>query len=291
MPNEFVARNGFISKQDSIVTGSVNATAGVYGSITSASYSITASYGNLALSASYVASAISSSYSLFSVTSSNTVTASVYALPSYAPTVGLQSPFSSYISPYYCWTETTGSFLSRAIGLDNIIVTPILINKSCILSKIGLSIASTSSGVATTVNLGIYNDNGAMLPSTLIQSLGNISTTSSSLQFIETSPNPTLSLDAKKIYWLAFSGDNALRVGIPSHDNVLLNPLLGIEITSSLPVAGQYITYKNITNYGTQSAGSNITLPSSLGQVASTYTVYSYSSASSYIGPIINVTY
>ena len=86
MPNEFVARNGFISNSDSIVTGSVSATAGVYGNMTSASYSITASYGNTVLTASFVGSAVSSSYSLFAVTSSNTVTASVYALPSYAPT-------------------------------------------------------------------------------------------------------------------------------------------------------------------------------------------------------------
>ena len=289
MPNEFVTRNGFISKNNSVVSGSVLASAGVYGNITSASYSVTASYSNLAATASYVFSAISSSYSSYAVTSSVTTTASRYVKPSYAPTTGLQ--FNTYISPYYCWSETTGSSLSTAVGLDTIYVTPILINKSCNLSKIGLSIASTSSGVATTVNLGIYRDNGAMLPSTLIQSLGNISTTSASLQFIETSPNPSMSLDAKTIYWLAFSGDNALRVAIPSHDNVLLNPLLGIEITSSLPVAGQYITYKNISNYSTQSIGSNITLPSSLGQDVTTYRVYSYNSASSYIGPIINVIY
>jgi len=287
MSNEFVARNGFISKQDSVVTGSISATAGVYGSITSASYSVTASYGNSVLTASYVASAISSSYSLFAVTSSNTVTASVYALPSYAPTVGL----NTYISPYICWTETTGAFLSQAVGLDNIVVTPVLINKSCNLAAVGLSFASTSSGVATTASLGLYRDNGAMLPSTLIQSLGNISTTSSTLQYIEIMPNPSISLDAKNIYWLAFVGDNALRVGIPSHNNMLLNPLLGVDVSASFPAAGQYISYKNISNYMTRSAGSSITMPSSLGQLTAGYTVYSYNSASSYIGPIINVTY
>jgi hypothetical protein len=287
MPNEFVARNGFISNNNSEITGSIITTGGIYGNITSASYADTASFGTSVLTASYVLSAITSSYSDYAVTSSTTVTASVYALPSYAPTVGL----NTYISPYLCWTETTGAFLSQPIGLDNIVVTPVLINRTCNLFSVGLSFASTASGVPTTASLGLYRDNGSMLPSTLIQSLGNIATTSSTLQYIEVMPAPSISLNAKNIYWLAFVGDAALRVGIPTHNNMLLNPLLGVDVTASFPAANTFISYKNISNYVTRSVGSSTTLPSTLGQSTTTYTIYSYDSASSYIGPIINVTY
>jgi len=44
MANEFIARNGLISQNNTTITGSLNVTGGVTGSISSASYALTASY-------------------------------------------------------------------------------------------------------------------------------------------------------------------------------------------------------------------------------------------------------
>lgn len=286
MPNEFVARNGFISNNDSVITGSLTVTGGLTGSILSASYSITASYSLNTATASYVVSAISASYSNYAVTSSYAATASVRLQPSYAPTIGLQT----YIGPYLCATETTVTSLSSQVGLDRIVVTPILINRDCTLIGMGVSLASTSSGVTTNARLGLYSDNGSMLPDTLISDLTYVSTTSASAQYKELGCN--IPLKAKTIYWVAVSGDNALRLPIPTFNNALLNPLLGYQMSSSgISANGNNICVLNISNYVTQSVGSNTNLPSSLSQIASTYTVASYLSASSYIGPILNVSY
>jgi len=55
MANEFVIKNGFHSKGDSQVTGSLSISSGITGSLLgSASYALTASYVNLAISASYI---------------------------------------------------------------------------------------------------------------------------------------------------------------------------------------------------------------------------------------------
>jgi hypothetical protein len=281
MPNEFVTRNGFISKNNSVVSGSISATLGITGSVLSASYSVTAAYSINTATASFVQSAISASYTLSSETASFAVTAAVRLLPEYAPTVGLQT----YIGPYLCASETSASFLSTAVGLDNIVVTPILINRDCLLTGVAVSIASTASGVPTTASLGIYTDNGSMLPNSLITNLLPVSTTSASAQYKEVGGN-NIPLKAKNIYWIAISGDNALRLPIPSFNNTLLNPLLGYQLSGS-----GFTAVRNISNYVTQSAGSSISLPNTLSQDASTYTVTSFLSASSYIGPILNVTY
>jgi hypothetical protein len=286
MPNEFVTRNGFISKNDSTITGSLTVTGGLTGSILSASYAITASYSPNSVTASYVVSAITASYSSYAVTASYALSASVRLKPSYAPTVGLQT----YIGPYLCASETSASFLSSQVGLDNIVLTPILINRDCTLVGVGVSLASTASGVTTNARLGLYADSGIMLPGSRISDLAFVNTTSASAQYKEIGCN--IPLSAKTIYWVAVVGDNALRLPIPSFNNTLLNPLLGYQLTSSGATTAQSnICVMNITNYVTASIGSNTSLPSSLSQVASTYTICSYFSASSYIGPIINVTY
>lgn len=287
MPNEFVARNGFISKNNSVITGSLTATLGITGSILSASYSVTSSYSLTAATASYVISAISASITNFAETSSYAVTASVHLSPEYAPTVGLQT----YIGPYICASETSASFLSQPVGLDNIVTTPILINRKCTLVGIGVSLASTASGVLTRARLGLYTDSGNMLPQTLINDFAFVDTTSASAQYKELSCN--ISLNPKTIYWVAISGDNALRLPIPAINNTLLNPLLGYQMTGSglTGLAATYISVLNVSNYVTQSVGSNAALPSTLSQSPLTYTASAYFSASAYIGPILNVSY
>ena len=87
MPNEFVARNGIIALNNSIVTGSLNVTAGITGSLFgTSSHAVTASFfgGSIstAVSASYASSSTSASYASSSTSASyalnagNTQTAS-----------------------------------------------------------------------------------------------------------------------------------------------------------------------------------------------------------------------
>jgi hypothetical protein len=289
MSNEFVARNGFISNNDSVITGSLTVTNGLYGSTNTASYAISSSTSINAATASYVVSVISSSYSSYAETASNAITASVYLKPAYAPTPGI-----GYISPSLCFSEVTGAYMST-VGLDNIVLSPFLVNKDCTISRIGLSFASTSSGVTTTAKIAIYTDSGKMLPNTLLnnQSFGVITTTSSSMQYLESDPPllTTFNLSAKTIYWIAVVGDNALRLPVPTINNGMYNPLLGVDITGSGTAFPNLIAVRNITNYVYPSGGAWITFPSSLPQTASLYTVNSRASQSMYVLPILNVTY
>jgi hypothetical protein len=63
MANEFVIKNGFHSQGNSQITGSLDVSGGITGSILgSSSYALTASYVNLAQTASYVLNAVSASY-------------------------------------------------------------------------------------------------------------------------------------------------------------------------------------------------------------------------------------
>jgi hypothetical protein len=289
MPNEFVARNGFISKNDSVITGSLIVTNGLYGNTNTASYAVSSSVSINAATASYVVSVISSSYTSYAETASYSQTASVYAKPSYSPTPGI-----GYISPSLCFSEVTGAYMST-VGLDNIILSPFLTHKDCTIATIGLSFASTSSGVTTTAKIGIYTDSGNMLPKDLLnnQSFGVITTTSSSMQYLESDPPllTTFNLNAKTIYWIAVVGDNALRLPVPTINNGMYNPLLGVDITGSGTAFPNLIGVKNITNYVYPSGGAITTLPSSLPQTPASYTVNSRASQSMYVLPILNVTY
>jgi hypothetical protein len=294
MPNEFVARKGFISKGDSNITGSLITTGGLTGSILSASYSITASYSQNTDTASYVVSAISASYSSYAVTSSYTLTASAWSKPSYAPTQTI-----GYITPQVAFGEITGSIGSRP-GIDNILTTPFIVHKDCTLGTVMVTMCSSGSGISTSASVGIYSDNGGTLPQTLISSLGFAATNSSSLfQHIPLQPSnllPPVQLKAKTIYWVAIVGDNGLVLPIINSTipNLVYNPILGVELTASALVSGFFPAIKNITSYGyvsTSAGNPAIGLPSTLPQTATSYVVNSYTTQSSFILPLISVTY
>jgi hypothetical protein len=77
MPNEFIARNGVIALNNSTVTGSLNVTAGITGSLLgTASYATQALTASNANTASYIITANTASYVLQAVSSSYSLTAS-----------------------------------------------------------------------------------------------------------------------------------------------------------------------------------------------------------------------
>ena len=81
MANEFVARNGLIAQNNSTVTGSLNVTGGITGSLLG-----TASYANEALSSSFASTALSSSYSLTATSASHANNAGNSTSSSFATT-------------------------------------------------------------------------------------------------------------------------------------------------------------------------------------------------------------
>ena len=68
MANEFIARNGLIAKSDSTITGSLNVTTGITGSVFG-----TSSWASNSTTASYVQNADSSSVAILAQTSSYTL--------------------------------------------------------------------------------------------------------------------------------------------------------------------------------------------------------------------------
>jgi hypothetical protein len=114
MPNEFVARNGIIALNNSIITGSLNVTQGVTASLFG-----TASWANNATTASYVLNAVSASYALSASQAQNAVTAS-YVLnavsASYALTSSnVQGGLSRYIPVWSTNTKLTSSVIYQNI--------------------------------------------------------------------------------------------------------------------------------------------------------------------------------
>lgn len=284
MSNEFVARNGFISKQDSEITGSLTVTNGLTGSVLSASYSVTASYSNTSVSASYVLSALTASYATYAVTTSYALTASAGLDTAYAITQPT-TPNIGYISPNMCMTEVTGS--ATAIpGLDNIIVIPFLVYADCVLTGSGLTFGSTGSGVETKARLGIYADNGNMLPGNRIQDIGFLSSSVTTIAYQQLNANPAITLKAKQVYWTVVVGDNALKLPVPRLVNGMYNPILQVQITGS-----GLTSHRNIFSYGFVSGGAATNLPLTMSATTTAYTVNSYFTSSGFIGPILKVVY
>jgi hypothetical protein len=135
--------------------------------------------------------------------------------------------------------------------------------------------------------MGVYADNGNMLPGTLIQDFGFVSSSLTSLVFRPLNSSPNIQLKAKTVYWTAVVGDNALRLPVPFAVNGMYNPILQVEISSS----GTTFSHKNIFSYGFVSGGAATNLPLTMSSTASAYTVNSFFTASGYIGPLIKIKY
>jgi hypothetical protein len=282
MPNEFVTRNGFISNSGSVITGSLTTTGGLTGSVLSASYSVSASFSQNSTTASYVISAVSASYASSSLSSSYALTASAGLDTSYESSQPI-TPGFGYVTPSMCFTEVTGAY-TAVPGLNNIILTPFLVYMDCTLTGSGLTFGSTGSGVLTTARMGIYADNGSMLPGALIQDLGPVSSSVTTLVY--SAVTSSIKLNAKTVYWTAVVGDAALKLPVPLAVNGLYNPILQVFVTSSGATS-----HRNIFSYGIVSGSSSSGLPANLPSTTASYTVNSYFTASGFIGPVLNIVY
>jgi hypothetical protein len=124
MANEFIIRKGFISLTDSQITGSLNVTAGITGSLlgtasfaTSASYALSASYSLTATSASYASSSTSASYAgTASVLLGSVVSASYAATASYVVNALTASYIVTAQTASYVLNAVSASFASTSIS-------------------------------------------------------------------------------------------------------------------------------------------------------------------------------
>jgi hypothetical protein len=130
MPNEFVARNGIIALNNSIVTGSLNVTAGITGSLFgTSSHAVTASFfgGSIstATSASYASSSTSASYALNAGNSISSSFATNAGSASYALNAG---------------NAQSSSFASTASSADNFTVRNTLTATTIVVQTITSSV-------------------------------------------------------------------------------------------------------------------------------------------------------
>jgi len=182
MANEFIARNGLIAQNNSTVTGSLNVTGGITGSLLGTAS--TASYVNTAQTASYILNAVSASFA----------TTSSYALSaSYAPDTTF---------PYTGSAKITGSLgvtgsISTTSTLDVAGTTTLSGNLTSSANTLSTGIITISRGIDAYVsNLNI-----------------NSGTSNTSVfQFNTDQPNSKVILDSRNNYSMGFYTNDVERL-------------------------------------------------------------------------------
>lgn len=315
MANEFIVRNGFTSKFDVVVSGSLLVTSGITGSLATASYAITAGFSLQSLSASLTNTIATSSYSTFALTSSQATLGSFVPQYSsnYTTTPASASLYTSlvgghgFLSPMYTPHVTTNAAQNNR-QLNTIYLTPLYINSNCVVKRIGIPVQRSAATVG--VRLGIYTNSNSMLPENNILD-ENLTPIANLRVFHDVAVSSTVNLQAGEIYWLASmltgpvaqppAGSNINYLSIQWLDtafslsafNRIINPLLG----SSTPVNQNAIRHISYYSYVTATTSS---LPSTLPQTALSYTPYAYgeklsiggvNSTNAFIPPMIQVSY
>jgi hypothetical protein len=318
MANEFIIREGLVSKSDVTITGSLTVVGGITSSLATASYAITASYSNNSLTASLVSTIPTSSYTVFAESASLATLGSF--VPSYVKNYtatqlepnNITGSFGiGYLSPMP--TPINNTQTAQANRQSNTMyLTPIYINSNCTVRKIG--VLSQRGGTNNTVRLGLYTNSNLMLPETNL--FDTFVTPTATARFYETTLDTPINLQAGEIYWIASmlcggtifvngvgvvqnivyrTVDTTLLILPQSGINKMFNQLLG----SSIPTDQNAI--KGVSYYA-YTVASTASLQATLPQTPGSYTVYSYgarfsnavqgtSYSTTFIPPMIYVTY
>jgi hypothetical protein len=230
----FIANSGLISKDNSIITGSLSITNGITGSLFgTASYVITSSYSLSSATASYtLATSIdSSSYSLTTVSASLASTASTVNGLYYGPTqnIGYLSP-NTYLGS--CVAAGNFAVVNATTVFNGTFLTPILINKPCTLVTMSI-VGGTSNN--TTCSFGLYtNSTSSNLPEYLLAEGVLRSAAVTGPAIFNVSNFTPIKLQANTVYWIAFltnapGGNTAFKFlnGTIGQNFMSINPLLG----------------------------------------------------------------
>lgn len=241
----FIINNGLISRDSSVITGSLNVTSGITASFFgTASYVITSSYSLSSATASYtVATSIaSSSYALTTVSASIAQTASTVNGLFFGPTQNI-----GFLSPnIYIGSATNNGAIQSTGSYAGTLLTPIMINKPCTLVTMSIVGAASSN---TTCSLGIYtNSTASNLPEYLLAEgiLRSAAVGSGAAPVVFNVSNFTpIKLQANTVYWVAFLANATgaftrfIYMGANYAANVnnsIINPLLGNRISVSASV-------------------------------------------------------
>lgn len=127
------------------------------------------------------------------------------------------------ISGYYYRTSGGSLVTTSAAVLNSVYYVPLSIITSGTFDRITLKTGSTYSGTGS-VRMGIYNNDGAYKPSTVLLDAGTVATTAANIVY-EITISQTLSAGS---YWLAFVVQTAPTV----------STYVGIGSTSGYPIAG-----------------------------------------------------
>jgi len=290
MANEFIIREGFNSKSDVIVTGSLTATS-ITGSLITASYADTASYSFNSTTASLIQNITSASYATTAL-SASIASASYKTLNNsaslYAPN-GISSSLwtttfgnNGYISSTFFNTNgnmTAASASLRAAYANNIFLHPVYINKTGTLARFAIFGNLTGATPATSWRVAVYSNSNLMLPQTKLFEFESNITPATSRYFYEVSSSSGPVLQQGQIYWLAALAEGGITnlnyvylqstAAYPS-TNRIMNPLLG----SLIPASENAI--RNISHYTYFTPSTGSALPTLLSQSITFYTASAY---------------
>lgn len=308
MPNEFIIREGFISKQPVTITGSLNVSGSITGSLITASYGVSASYTFNALSASLVQNTTSASYAL-SATSASRANQATKIL-NYSAALYTTSPITNSMAVplgNLGYISTTPVGFSNALVLSgpdkpsgSMFLTPVYISKTGTLTKIGIPAQSSAGSPTGSIRLAIYSNSTSMLPDQLLLDAGPLyPTTTRAFQELTIAGGPVLSQG--QMYWIAsMLCDTITRVDylsmqwtagaglLANSQNKIFNPLLGVSVPTTENALKQIAYYR-------YSPASTASFTGSLPQTTASYTAISYGSnrgtspgsSSIFIGPSI----
>ena len=284
----FVARNGLISNNNSIITGSLNISGSITGGFFgTSSYVLSSSYALNVDTASFTTSTITSaSYASSSTSASYATTASITLNPAYAPTPGI-----GYISPtiYFGAPEVSGTVAAATFG--GLLLSPVLINRNCSLTT--MSVVGSLNAATMTCSFALYsNSTSSNLPEYLLFSGSFSSSAAGTASIYNVNVSPTLSLQSDTVYWVGFVGSANFRwyYGQNVFNINSYTPLLGFRLSTS--TANQNTSPNFIRTGSTYNAagGAFFALPATASQVTSSY-VYSGAPLSIPIMPVLRVTY
>lgn len=285
----FIVNNGLISRDSSVITGSLNVTGGITASFFgTASYVITSSYSLSSATASYtVATSIdSSSYALTTVSASLAQTASTVNGLFFGPTqnIGVLSP-NMYIGSI---PSTNGNnVVSATTTYNGTFLTPIVINKPCTL--VTMSIVGGASA-NTTCSFGLYtNSTSSNLPQFLLAE-GILRTGAQTNPTVYNVSNFTpVKLQANTVYWVAFLTNGGVNTnfrfyrGLQGDSFTALNPLLG----NMMSVSASNIVFPH---WCIRSGSIGLSLAPTASQDTGSYGLMAASSSAAIL-PVLRVTY
>jgi hypothetical protein len=220
--------NSIISKNNSIISGSLSISGSIDGLYSiSASYVTTSSYVVNAETASYttIDSIPTSSYSIFAISSSISNTASIAQGPVYAPTQGI-----GYVSPNFYMGTANAIVTATTVNYPGVLYSPFIATRTYTATT--MSIVGTSAAGTIISRGAIYSNQGAStsLPQYLLSQVSaSVPVNSSTLQVIHMPLVTPITLQANNVYWIAFAPPSNYRFAYGSATAFMTtaNPLLG----------------------------------------------------------------